>query len=193
MLIRSLTAALLVTGGLALAACGGDDPDPSADRNSNARQEREAALTYARCMRGQGIGMPDPQFGEDGTIMQPGPEEAVDSDEMEAARRACRRYRPGGGRAPSEGEREEQREMLERAVAYAECMREEGIDIPDPQTDEDGKNLISGGAELDRDDPDFSEAVETCRSKVSGLPAALPGARPGPQRRRGDGGQNGAP
>jgi hypothetical protein len=186
MLIRSLAAALLVTGGLALAACGGDDPDPSADRGSNARQEREAALNYARCMRGLGIDMPDPQIGEDGTIMQPGPEEAVDSDEMEAARRACRRYRPGGGRAPSEEEREEQREMLERAVAYAECMREEGIDVPDPQTDEDGKNLISGGGELDRDDPDFSEADETCRSKVSGLPAAPPS---GP----GGGGQEGKP
>jgi hypothetical protein len=185
MFIRPITTALLVTAGVALAARGGNDPDPSADRGSNDRQEREAALNYARCMRGQGIDMPDPQIGEDGTITQAGPEEVVDADEMQAAQRACRQYRDSGGRAPSEDEREEQREMLERAVAYAECMREEGIKVPDPTSDEDGKNLIMGGGGLDRDAPDFTEADETCRSKVSGLPAAPP-SQPG-------GGQDGKP
>jgi hypothetical protein len=180
MLIRPIAAALLVTGGVALAACGGNDPEPSADRGSNDRQEREAALNFAECMRGQGIDMPDPQIGEDGTILQSRPE--GDRNELRAAQRACRRFRSRGGRAPSEEERQEQQEMLERAVAYAECMREEGIDVPDPKIDEDGKNLI-GGNGLDRDDPDFSKADETCRSKVSGLPAAPPGG----------GGQEGKP
>jgi hypothetical protein len=116
-------------------------------------------------MRGHGIDMPDPRFGEDGTIMQGTPE--VDSDEFIAARRACRRYRALAGGAPSA---EEQQEMLARAVAYAECLRTEGVDVPDPKTDEDGKSLI-GGEGLDRNDPAFSEADETCRSKVRGLPA----------------------
>jgi hypothetical protein len=175
MSIRPIAAAPLVTGGLALAACGGHDPEPLSDRGSNDRQEREAALSYAQCMREQGIDMPDPRFGEDGTIVHDTPE--GDRDELRAAQRACRRYRHGGGRAPSEEERQEQQEMLERAVAYAKCMREEGIDVPDPTTDEDGKNLILGQG-LDRDDPDFSEADETCRSKLSSLPAA-PASEPG--------------
>jgi hypothetical protein len=183
MFVRSHAAALLVTGGLALAACGGHDSEPSADRGSNARQEREAALNFARCMREQGIDMPDPQIGEDGTIVQDAPD--GDRDELRAAQRACRRYRDGGGRAPSVEEREEQQEMLERAVAYAQCMREEGIDVPDPTTGEDGKNVI-GGVGLDRDDPDVSEADEACRSKLSGLPAA-------PASQLGAGGQDGKP
>jgi hypothetical protein len=172
MSIRPIVAALLVTGGVALAACGGDDPKPSSDRGSNDRQEREAALSFARCMREQGIDMPDPQIGEDGTTVQTRRE--GDREKLRAAERACRRYRPRGGQAPSEEERQEQQEMLERAVAYAKCMREEGIDVSDPKTDEDGKNLI-GGNGPDRDDPDFSEADKACRSKVSGLPAAPPG------------------
>lgn len=176
MFTRRIAAPLLVTGGLALAACAGGDPG-SSDRGS-ADRERQAALDFAECMRGQGIDMPDPRFGEDGTIMQDTPE--VDRDELIAARRACRRYRDRGGGTPSE---EEQQEMPERSVAYAECMRTEGIDVPDPKTDEDGKNLI-GSQGPERNDPAFSEADETCRGKVRDLPAA-------PPSQRGGGGQEG--
>jgi hypothetical protein len=93
-------------------------------------------------MRGQGIDMPDPQIGEDGTIVQSRPE--GHRDELRAAQRACRRFDSRGGRAPSEEKRQEQHELLEQAVAYAECIREEGIDVPDQKTDEAGKNLIGG-------------------------------------------------
>jgi hypothetical protein len=43
MFSRPIAAALVVTGGLALAACGGDDRESLSDRGSG-DQEREAAL-----------------------------------------------------------------------------------------------------------------------------------------------------
>jgi hypothetical protein len=54
---------------------------------------KEAALAHARCMRGHGIDMPDPTFGEDGrTVQRIGPESGIDpnSSKFREAEEACR-------------------------------------------------------------------------------------------------------
>jgi hypothetical protein len=63
------------------------------------------------------------------------------------------------GNDPETGE-----DPQEAALEWARCMREHGIDVPDPQTDEDGRLEIRPGTgmRLDRDGDDFREAREAC-------------------------------
>jgi hypothetical protein len=52
---------------------------------------------------------------------------------------------------------------LEKAVKYAQCMRENGLtDFPDP--DKNGKFMISAGGPK-RDSPQFKKAQQACKSQ----------------------------
>ena len=69
---------------------------------------------------------------------------------------------------------EEQAEALERALAFAQCMRDQGVeDFPDPQADENGGIT----QRMDRDvasDPDFDGAQEACQDEFGGGPIGGP-------------------
>jgi hypothetical protein len=69
---------------------------------------------------------------------------------------------------PSE---EEQAELEDAFLEYAQCMRDHGIDFPDPEFNGDGAVAIRGGG--DPDDPEFQAAEEACRTL---LEDALPRA-----------------
>jgi hypothetical protein len=60
--------------------------------------------------------------------------------------------------------------MEDRMVRFAECMREHGIDMPDPDfSDAPGgrRGFVQRiGEGFDPDDPDFKEADEACREEV---------------------------
>lgn len=53
-------------------------------------------------------------------------------------------------------------------LAYAQCMRENGYPMDDPDLSRSGPG--SGGAfgDLDRDDPKFQEADDVCRPETLG-------------------------
>lgn len=53
----------------------------------------------------------------------------------------------------------------EEALAYAQCMRDEGIDIPDPTVDEDGEvhwELAEGRVPGEMDPEAMEQAMEVC-------------------------------
>jgi hypothetical protein len=160
-----IIAAALVCG-LALTACGADEPEPAAaDRQ---QQNRDAMLAYTQCMREQGIDMPDPQPGQRGIQLRV--PEGVTPEQMEKAEGACRQHLDDI-EAPEMSE-EQQKEFQEAALAFARCMREHGVDMPDPTFGEDGRAQIrvrrgdgSGGGPRP-DDPQFEEAQEACRDKL---------------------------
>lgn len=123
----ALTIPLLLT---ALSACGpGDDGDTTgqgsgSDGSSANETFEDYQLDFASCMREKGVDMPDP--GADGSI------EAHAGDGFMEAAQTCQDELgpppapPGGGGTKTE---EEQRaEWLEIAA----CLRENGIDVPDP-------------------------------------------------------------
>ncbi|GGO10919.1 hypothetical protein GCM10010116_21950 [Microbispora rosea subsp. aerata] len=123
---------------LALAACG---PAPADDGIASAGgaatgaaatpsasvtvDRQEAQLKFAQCMREHGVDMPDP--GPDGRIriMSKKGEQAV----TEKAMQACRHLMKGavGDKAAADDP-----QMRDRMVKFAQCMREHGIDMPDP-------------------------------------------------------------
>ena len=75
-----------------LAACGAEE-DPSKPAVGGQTQEaknRKAMLDFARCMRANGVDMPDPQFNG-GRVTQR--MKGGNPDKMRAAEKACAKYR----------------------------------------------------------------------------------------------------
>jgi hypothetical protein len=174
---------------LALAACGGSPDDDrvaslggdskdgsgGSATSTTRRDPQQAALDFAKCMRSHGIDMPDPQIDEQGRITQrmggPG-SKAPDPKKLEAAQKAC--GAPGGGDGPAQIDPKARDAML----AYAKCMRDQGIDMPDPGAD--------GGLELRRgegpnpESAEFKAADKACNHHLASLgkPEAGSGGRP---------------
>ena len=155
MTVRPLAAALLVAAALGVAACGDDEPSATP---RTADSERQARVKFAECMRDNGIDFPDP--GTEGT----GPVKIGDDEtpeELRAAEKACAEFRRDI--KPPELSDERKQEFKDAALAHARCMREHGVDFPDPTFSEDGGAQIRLGKGGPRpDDPEFKAAQKAC-------------------------------
>ena len=168
-------AALLAVAALALAlvaaGCGGGgDNGSGAGNGRNASSDRQdALLAYARCMRENGADVPDPQDG--GMVITPGsgPQTAAERRRFDRAHERCAEHLENA--RPPELSEEQQAELQEAALKHARCMREHGIDIPDPQFEGGGARIDLG--ELNPNDPDFREAEKACEHILRDL--RLPG------------------
>jgi hypothetical protein len=154
---------------LALVACSGGGGKPggvaslgdgkatSTTSAGGSQDERQADLAYARCMRQHGVNMPDPKVEANGrTEWQLPSGMRKDDPRLKAAQQACRQYRANGGQAQRPSPQQQQ-EM----VAFARCMRQHGVNIPDPKVTAEGilQELPRG---LDPDDPRVSAAEHAC-------------------------------
>jgi hypothetical protein len=178
---------------LVLAACGGDGGGESngvaslGGQNGNtgttttgSQDPQQAALEYTQCMRENGVDMADP--GSDGELqLNVGP---GNRDKVEKAQRKCEPLLENARPRLTE---EQQNLMQEAQLEFAKCMREHGIDMPDPVFGEGGRvtQRLTPGSGVNPDDPKFKEAQEACEPIVeearrkAGLPE--PG-RPNTQR-----------
>ena len=183
-MIRTTMLAAIATALLAIVASGcgssdssGDgvaalDTGPAAAAQTDTTEQQteedpqEAALEWARCMREHGIDVPDPEMDEDGGIRvragRGGFRRGEGNDaEFREAQQAC--GSPLGNARPQLTEAERQ-QMQETMLAFAQCMRKEGVDMPDPAFGEGGGLFRVGpGRGVDPDDPDFRAAQETCQ------------------------------
>jgi len=183
-MVPALVAALALT--MAVTACGADEDEPSVatlngtddggdsqDDGGAADSEaelEEQALAFSECMRENGVpDFPDPQI-EDGRIQMRigGPDGGgqLDQEAMEEAMEACEDLAPRGGGNLSE---EDRQEMQDRFLEYAQCMRDNGYDMPDPDFSGDGGLFRMEG---EPDDPAFQQAQEACEDKLPGRPGA---------------------
>jgi hypothetical protein len=166
--LAGLVGALVLT--LAVAACagGGNDPSdgvaslggsdtPTSTTRPGGGDLKQAALAYARCMREHGIDMPDPKFDGNERVAQQLPAGVgPDDPKFKAAHQACKQHLPGGGE-PQKVDPQVQRQML----AFARCMREHGVNIPDPKPG--GGIEIGPEAGVSPDDPKFKAAQRACQ------------------------------
>lgn len=149
-------------------AGSGEDGDDGAEAGSEQDLE-EQALEFAECMRENGVpDFPDPQV-EDGRIQMRvgGPDGGADLDPeaVDKAMEACQDLAPrGGGNFSSE----DRQEMQDAFLEYAQCMRDNGYDMPDPDFSEGGGGLFRMQGEPD--DPAFKKAQEACEDKLPGRP-----------------------
>jgi hypothetical protein len=160
---RLLVAAVAAT--LSLAACGSDVPKPAA-ADQQAKMKK-SMLDFARCMRENGIDMPDPKFeGNRVTMRAGGPGKRDDPAKMKAAEKACAKYRDAV--KPPELSPEKAEEFKKGALANARCMREHGIDMPDPTFDENGGARMELKDGVNPESSKFQKAQDACRS-VGGI------------------------
>ncbi len=140
------TAGAVVWAALGAGACGGSD---AGDRPQGAGERaQDGALRFARCIREHGVNMPDPEVGGNGMVkIAPGPGQGDDmrpeNPKVRRAMAACEKHLPQGG--PGEVDEQQAARFQDDFVRYARCMREHGVNMPDP-----GPN---GGFVFKRGDP----------------------------------------
>jgi hypothetical protein len=142
----ALALALSVVG---LVACGGG----GSNSGGGASQE-EAGLEFAECVRAHGVSIEDPKPGQSITLPNNDPK-------TKKAAAACN-GKLGGGQELSASEDEA---LKEGALAFARCMRSEGIDMGDPTFPGPGKFLLDVKG-LDTESPAFEAAQEACQGKL---------------------------
>ncbi|GHF97480.1 MULTISPECIES: hypothetical protein [Amycolatopsis] len=127
---------------------------PAAADNSG-KSDEDKMRDFAKCMREHGVDMPDPKPAGDGKGMSIAIQgEGADKGKIDAAQNACKHLMPNGGemKQPSP-------EELDKMRQQAKCMREHGVDMPDP--DPSGKNTMRIGGPGD-DPKKFEDAAKAC-------------------------------
>ncbi len=147
-----LVALALALCALALVACGGGGSE--SDGGGSAAQT-DPVLEFAECMREHGVEIEDPQPGENIAI----------EDDDPTTRKALAACDGKLGDAGQEPTAEEDEEFREGWLAFSECVREEGIDLADPEFPGPGQVRL-GIAGIDTDSPAFEAAAEACKGEV---------------------------
>jgi len=152
-----------------LAGCGAEDNPTSSGAKPSQSQEtanRKAMLDFARCMRENGVDMPDPQF-EGGKVTQR--MSKTNPDTMRKAEAACAKYRDKV-KAPEMSDAQKE-EFKKAALANARCMREHGIDFPDPVFDPNGGARVKIDKRLNPEGAKFQAAQKACEKTMPDGPS----------------------
>jgi hypothetical protein len=168
----ALTAAFVVPTGLVASGCGGDsdssgvaqaetsasstgttDSTTATTGTGTTADSEQALLNFASCMRKEGVDFPDPQPDSEGNLAD------VDQGALQAAQEACQDELQGAQGALGA----DQTELNDAFLEFAQCMRENGVDVPDP---EPGQAPGAGGAQIDQNDPDFQTAIDACQDLI---------------------------
>ena len=217
---RTASAAVALATLLLLGACGGgDDPaavatlsgadGESAAADDDGAPTEEDVVAWVECMREQGIDIADPSVdGEGDVVLGAGPRVVVarpgaasgsasgsgdedmpeppDREQFEDAVETC-------GEPPRVGgslSQEDRQAFQDAALKMARCMREQGVDFPDPVFSDSGPGGPAERAEeapapgertgpfgdVDMADPKVQAAFETCRGDLGDAVPGPPGA-----------------
>ena len=142
---------------MALAACGGSDESSGSDTSSSSGENdrNTAQVRLTNCLREQGIDVPEQGQGTGA------PPTDIDQDELQAALDGpCREEQENAFGDITE---EDQQELQDSFQSFAQCMREEGIEVPDIDI---GEGPPQGGGGIDMDDPDVQAAQEKCQDEL---------------------------
>ena len=131
----------------------------------------DAVLAFTQCLRDQGIDIDDPTVDADGNLQlapitlevevsSDDPEAMPDPSELEALMAPCEEHLEG---MVMNASATDMTEMEDSLLAYAECMRSNGVDMPDP-------DFSSGMIDLgDVGSDDFEAADAACRHHLAVL------------------------
>lgn len=148
--LRPLLAVLAVAAAaLALAACGSSSPSSTGSGSS----DEEKQLAFQDCLRREGL---DVQIMDGGRGVAIGARAEPGGGPPPNADRAIRTCHEKTGWAPPEPSDAEKSEMRDRALEFARCMREHGVEMDDPAPD--GRMTMR----IDGDSPTFRRAQEEC-------------------------------
>jgi hypothetical protein len=143
---------------------------PASEPPAESIDGQEGILRFVACLREQGIDVPDPRFGLDGGLVASAAAFAaidVMSPRFLDAAEACQHILAS---LQPRLDPEELAERNEELLRFAECMRREGVDFPDP--DPIGGLTVAafrgddGGLTIDPFSPLFLDASAVCRAEV---------------------------
>ena len=181
-----MMAACAAVVAVALAGCG--KPAAAGATPSASRADAEKAqLQFTRCMRDHGAKVNDAQPGTGGgggTGFQI--QGSGDKGSLDQAMQACQKYLPKAGGPPPDPA--QQQAMFDRALKFSQCMRQHGIDMPDPKQENGGISIQqSGPMTVDPNSKAYKDAMSACQ-QYFGPPGGMKGG-PGPstQIQGGDG------
>lgn len=158
---------LVVVIAVGLSACGSSaTSSTSASGSPNDPARYQARLSLAKCLRGQGLNVPDPSpnagpAGGGGVFRSL---QGVPQTKVQTAMTACKQYVaaafPRANLTPAQ-----QAQFRQAFVKFAECMRSHGVNIPDPSTSTGGGFGFRGAfGSVDRNSPAFRSASIACQS-----------------------------
>lgn len=150
-----------------VATAGDGASGRKAGDSSAGKDPQQAALEFARCMRGKGIDMPDPKVGESGMVMlAPGGGGGGPTAEQrppagfEEAHKACAHLLKD---MVQDGDAKPDPAEQDRALKFAKCMRDHGVNMPDPDFSGGGGFSIRIGEDgIDPNSETFKEAQKAC-------------------------------
>lgn len=176
-LVLVLVLVLAATAAAQVATLATPDPEAVAtEAPAEEVDEEQAILDFVACLRDNGLDLPDPQFGPEGPrfadpaiLLRIDFRSAEFLDAMEACADLLAALQP-------EVDPELQAEQAEQQLAFAECMRGEGVDFPDPDPVR-GFAIASmrgpdGELAFDPFSADFQAASQVCAAEIG---AELPG------------------
>jgi hypothetical protein len=148
------------------------DPDTS-DGDAADVDPEDAFLSYSECMRDHGVEMPDPVMvstdgagpigvggATAGQVIEINDDFDPANDEFAEASEACGSILDDA-MGDIEIDPEQEAEMRAQMLDFAKCMREQGLDYPDPVFNEGGGVSMTVGA-VDMDMDEFEAANKVC-------------------------------
>ncbi|HTY97955.1 MAG TPA: hypothetical protein VMB91_12995 [Solirubrobacteraceae bacterium] len=166
----ALLATLSVVAGTLLAACGGSSSpsasSPAAREHTSEQQAESKFVDFARCLREHGIQAEAISHPGGGHGLKINPGAATGPAAVEAAERACARYRP----EPQRGNASPQQkvEMEEARQKFAKCMREHGIEVEVSSSGGIFIHATPGHGGPNPESPAFKQAQATCQKLLPG-------------------------
>ena len=141
---------------------------PDATDTPTDQTNEELALEFTQCMRDEGVDLPDPTVNADGSIQlfQPGAISNIDPDDPAVANavEVCGDLIAGASFLPGAGL--DQSEIEDRLLGFAQCLRDLGFDVDDPDL---SGGFAGGPARIFGDnfgptDPANADAVGECQA-----------------------------
>ena len=121
----------------------------------------EGVLEFAQCMREEGINFPDPTFDIDGNP-QFDNLEIENEEEFERAFENCEDILRNALPEQFDLDPEVEAALVDASLEFSQCMRDQGIDFPDPKPGEFGFFAFRD-ADIDFTSEDVQEAFEICQ------------------------------
>ncbi len=176
--------ALLLMMVLVAAACGGDDnadvEDVASLQRGGAESDgevaqrvsfEEAVLGFTRCMRDNGVEVPDLQVDADGQARIPTEALAsidTESPEFTRAFLECVAILTDAGAVSLQTDPELMGAVQDQLADFAACMRDNGLpDFPDPNPAFDGTGSPFPLSALNPSDPRLTDALDVCQDLLA--------------------------
>ena len=145
-----------------------DDNAPAEEPN---KTDEEIATDFTECMRDEGFELPDPELNADGSVnveairdnLIADPNFDFQSRKTQQSLQKCVPLLEGATfvQQPSE---EELVEFQDNLLQFAGCLREEGLDVPDPDFNDGTNGVRTMLAEVDLTDSKVQAIIAKCQS-----------------------------